>query len=257
MSSVLGWGRDETVAASDRTAGQLRTGTPGALERARTATPANGLSGAATRLVQRLLDVGVDGKGPFQSAAQVAQAALVQAHGDVEQAIRVLRRDHRQLAAVGGFATGLGGFFTMPVSLPANILEFYLLGTRLTAAIARLRGHDIDAPQVRTAILLTLVGADSDDVLMKAGLRAAPGGRVAALATDRLPAPALMVLNKAVGFRLLGRIGQGTFARLGRAVPVVGGIVGGGLDAYLLGRIAKQAEQEFPAVAASPAPGRQ
>src|SRR6478735_7591025 len=65
---ILGYGRDETVEASDATAVKLRTAKDaGALERA--ALPAEGgLSGAATRLVERLLDVGIDGKGPFDPA---------------------------------------------------------------------------------------------------------------------------------------------------------------------------------------------
>ncbi len=244
---MFGWGRDETVEASDAVATRVRDAkSAGALERA--AQPAQGgLSGAATRLVERLLDVGIDGKGPFDSAHTVADQALAQANGNRDQALRILLRDHRQLGAVGGFATGLGGFFTMPVSLPANILEFYLLATRMTAATARVRGYDIDQPEIRSAVLLTLTGADSDDLLKKAGLQAA-GGKLSSLAFERLPAPAMMVLNKAVGFRLLGRIGQGTFAKLGRGVPLVGGLVGAGVDVYMLGRIGKQAAKEFPPV---------
>jgi hypothetical protein len=244
---MFGWGKDETVEASDATAARVRDARKaGALERA--AQPAEGgLSGAATRLVEKLLDVGIDGKGPFDSAHDVAAKALEEARGDRDQALRVLNRDHRQLGAVGGFATGLGGFFTMPVSLPANILEFYLLATRMTAATAKVRGYDIDQPEIRSAVLLTLAGADSDDLLKKAGLQVA-GGKLSSLALDRLPAPALMVLNKAVGFRLLGRIGQGTFAKLGRAVPLVGGLIGAGVDVYMLGRIGKQAAKEFPPV---------
>ncbi len=244
---MLGWGRNETVAASDATATRVRDAkSAGALERA-AQPPQGGLSGAATRLVERLLDIGIDGKGPFDSAHTVAAKALQQAGGDRDQALRILLRDHRQLGAVGGFATGLGGFFTMPVSLPANVLEFYLLATRMTAATAKVRGYDIDQPEIRSAILLTLTGADSDDLLKKAGLQVA-GGKLSSLAFERLPAPALMVLNKAVGFRLLGRIGQGTFARLGRGVPLVGGLVGAGVDVYMLGRIGKQAAKEFPPV---------
>lgn len=244
---MFGWGKSETVEASDATARRVRDAkNAGALERA--AQPAvGGLTGAATRLVERLLDVGIDGRGPFDSAHKVAAKALEQARGDRDQALRVLMRDHRQLGAVGGFTTGLGGFFTMPISLPANILEFYLLGTRLTAATAKVRGYDIDQPEIRSAVLLTLAGADSDDLLKKAGLQAA-GGKLSSLAFERLPAPALMVLNKAVGFRLLGRIGQGTFAKLGRAVPLVGGLIGAGVDVYMLGRIGKQAAKEFPPV---------
>lgn len=244
---ILGWSRNETVEASDATVAQLRRSkNAGALERA--ALPAEGgLSGAATRLVERLLDVGIDGKGPFESAHEVAAKALKDARDDADQAVRVIVRGHRQLGAVGGFATGLGGFFTMPVSLPANVLEFYLLATRMTAATAKVRGYDIDQPEIRSAILLTLAGADSDDLLKKAGLQAA-GGKLSSVAFDRLPAPALMVLNKAVGFRLLGRIGQGTFARLGRAVPLVGGLIGAGVDVYMLNRIGQQAAKEFPPV---------
>lgn len=244
---IFGWSRDETVTASETTAGQVRRAQDsGALERAAGATE-GGLSGAATRLIERLLDIGIDGRGPFDSAHDVAANALKHARGDREQALRIIVRDHRQLGAVGGFATGLGGFFTMPISLPANVLEFYLLATRMTAATAKVRGYDIDQPEIRSAVLLTLVGADSDDLLKKAGLQAA-GGKLSSLAFNRLPAPALMVLNKAVGFRLLGRIGQGTFARLGRAVPVVGGLVGAGVDVYMLNRIGKQAAKEFPPV---------
>jgi hypothetical protein len=244
---MLGWGRNETVAASNATATRVRDAkSAGALERA-AQPPQGGLSGAATRLVERLLDIGIDGKGPFDSAHSVAAKALQQAGSDRDQALRILLRDHRQLGAVGGFATGLGGFFTMPVSLPANVLEFYLLATRMTAATAKVRGYDIDQPEIRSAILLTLTGADSDDLLKKAGLQVA-GGKLSALAFERLPAPALMVLNKAVGFRLLGRIGQGTFAKLGRGVPLVGGLVGAGVDVYMLGRIGKQAAKEFPPV---------
>src|SRR4051794_34188589 len=149
----MGWGRDETVEASDATAAQLRTAKDtGALERA--ALPAEGgLSGAATRLVERLLDVGIDGKGPFDSAHEVAKGALEAAGGNRDLALRTIVRDHRQLGAVGGFATGLGGFFTMPISLPANVLEFYLLAARMTAATAEVRGYDIDQPEIRSAVL--------------------------------------------------------------------------------------------------------
>ncbi|WP_374968768.1 EcsC family protein [Terrabacter sp. BE26] len=243
---VFGWGRSEALRASDATAAQVRRAKDaGAIERA--AQPREGgLTGAATRLVERLLDVGIDGKGPFHSAHEVAAGALRQAHGDVDQALRIIVRDHRQLGAVGGFVTGLGGFFTMPISLPANVLEFYLLATRMTAATAELRGYDIDRPEIRSAVLLTLTGADSEDLLKKAGLRVA-GGKMSSLAFDRLPAPALMVLNKAVGFRLLGRIGQGSLARLGRAVPLVGGLIGAAIDVYMLNGIGRQAAKEFPA----------
>lgn len=219
----------------------------GALDRADQPAQQGGLTAAATRLVERLLDIGIDGKRPFDSARVAADKALAEHGGDPERAIKALQKSHRRLGAAGGFATGVGGFFLLPVSLPVNVLEFHLVATRLVAAIAAVRGYDLAQPKIRSAVLLTLVGADSDDLLKKAGLNLA-GGKMASMALDRLPAPALMVLNKAVGFRLLSRIGQSALSRLGRGVPVAGGVIGGALDVYLLGRIASQARREFPPV---------
>ena len=195
------------------------------------------------RLIESILDTGIDGKGPFHSAQQVADVAL-SGHADVEQAVDAVISSHLKLAAAGGFATGLGGFITLPVALPANVVEFYLVATRMVAAVASARGYDLRQPEIRAAVLLTLVGADSDDLLQKAGVSAT--GRLSNLAAQRLPGPALMVVNKAVAFRLISQLGKKALVRMGKALPVVGGVVGAGLDAYLLKRIADQARHEFP-----------
>lgn len=204
---------------------------------------ATGMAGAATALVDQLLDVGIDGRGRFLGAQAVADAARRE-HPDLEDAITAVRAKHTRLVGAGGFVTGVGGFVTLPVALPANIIEFYALATRHVAATAALRGYDLQATGVRAAVLLTLVGADADDLLRKAGV--VTTGRLANLAAQRLPGPALMVLNKGIAFRLVSRAGSSALSRLGRGVPLVGGVIGAGLDVYLLGKIADQASREFP-----------
>lgn len=207
-----------------------------------------GLSAAVVNIIQPLLDIGIDGKGPLPSAQKMADAALLKS-GGTEEAIDRVVRTHLALAGSGGFLTGLGGFITMPVALPVNVVEFYLVATRMTAAIAALRGYDLTRPNIRSAVLLALVGADADDLLRKAGI-ATPTGKLTDLAAQRLPGPALMVVNKAVAFRLVGTVGRQTFTRLGRALPFAGGAVSAGLDSYMLKRIADHAREEFPAVTA-------
>jgi EcsC protein family len=203
----------------------------------------HGVTATATRIVERLLDLGIDGRGPVDSAQLVADKAL-SAHPDADRAIDAVVRQHLRLAAAGGFVTGLGGFVTLPVALPVNVAEFYLLATRMVAATACLRGYDLGQPEIRSAVLLTLVGADSDDLLKKAGVT--PTGRLANLAAERLPGPALMMVNKGVGFHLLSQIGRKSLPRFGKAVPLVGGAIGAGVDTYLLRRIADHARHEFP-----------
>ena len=221
----------------------MSTGDTTGVARVDDSTTAGGTASAATRMVERLMDVGIDGKGPFDSAQKVADVARAE-HPAAERAIDAIVGSHLKLAAVGGFVTSLGGFVTMPIALPANVIGFYLVATRMVAGIASIRGYDIRQPEVRSAILLALVGADSDDLLKKAGY--ASTGRLANLAVQRLPGPALMAVNKAVGFRLLSQVGRKSLTRLGKAVPLVGGVVGAGVDTFLLKRIADHARREFP-----------
>ncbi len=234
---MFGLGKDEKA-----TAGR------GALEQAENEGNPGLIGGKALSMVQKVLEVGIDGKGPFDSAHEVATAALAKA-GSPDAAVDAIVRSHIRLAMASGFVTSLGGFITLPVALPANVTGFYVLATRMVAAIAKVRGFDLSRPQIRSAVLLTLVGAEADDLLAKAGM-VAPTGRLTALAADRLPGPALMVLNKAIGFRLLSSTGKSVFSRFGRSVPLVGGVVGAGLDAYLMHRIAEGGRREFAGPAA-------
>lgn len=234
---VLGLGNDKSNSR------KAKDSSGSALEQAAAGGDQGAMGNAAFRMIENLLDAGIDGKGPFDSAEKVSATARSETP-DAEQAIDRIVRTHLRMAAAGGFVTGLGGFVTLPVALPANVLEFYLVATRMVASIASVRGYDVRQQEIRSAVLLTLVGADADDLLRKAGVVAT--GRLSNLAAQRLPGPALMVVNKAVGFRLLSQAGKATLARFGKAVPVIGGAVGAGLDAYMLKRIADHARHEFP-----------
>lgn len=210
--------------------------------------------GTVTRGVQTLLDVGIDGLGPLDSAVEVAERARAKSRTP-QEAIGRVARSHLLGGSAGGVVTGLGGFVTMPVALPVNVLEFYVQATRMVAAIAHLRGYDVRDPQVRTAVLLTLIGSQSDDVLRKVGLSTG-GGRATKVVLDQLPAAATLVINKAIGFRLLRSVGEKAIAKLGRGVPLAGGVVGGAVDGFMMKRIADQAMGEFvpqPSPPAEPA----
>ena len=208
-----------------------------------------GDEGIVGRLVQVLLDAGIDGIGPLRSARELADLARHDTR-TTEGAVKKIVRSHVVKGGVGGFVTSLGGFVTMPVALPANVVEFYVGATRMVAAIADLRGYDVDDPQVRTAVLLTLIGSDADEVLARTGLTGG-SGKVVGLVGQQLPPAALLILNKAIGFRLLRGFGEKAFSRLGRGVPLAGGVIGGGIDVWMMKRIAAHAMSEFPAAGPS------
>ena len=209
----------------------------------------------ANAFVGRVVDAGIDGVGPLTPSSRVAADALRKHGGNVEKAISEVISDHVKRAGAVGFLTGVGGLVTMPVSLPANVVGFYTLATRMDAAIAELRGYDVTQPGTRAAVLLALVGADADDLLQKAGLGMVSGmsgsGRLARLATSRMPKAAAMMINKAVGFRLLTTMGSKALSRFVRFVPLAGGIVGAGLDGVLMKRLGDHARAEFTPLSAT------
>lgn len=201
-------------------------------------------SKTANAIVQKLMDFGFDGLGPLDSVEDVVKEFTAK-YPDPEKAITKIIRSHTRLVASGGFVTGFGGLFTLPVAIPANIIEFYVLATRMVGSIAEIRGYDVRRPEVRTAVLLTLVGADSTELLNKAGVPT--GTRLAQIAAKQLPEAAMMVINKGVGFRVATKFGGQTLSRFTKGVPIAGGVIGAGLDTFMLDKIADNAKVEFPA----------
>jgi hypothetical protein len=198
----------------------------------------------AERLIERMVAIGIDGAGPLDPAAHVAEEAMAE-HGNIRDAVDAIVADHTKLVGASGFVTGLGGLVTLVVALPANVAGFSILATRMVAGIAAVRGHDLQLPETRAAVLLTVTGTGASDLLTKAGV-AVPGGRVAAVALKGMPKSTIAFVNKGIAFRLLARtLGKGA-ARLGRLIPIVGGAVGAGVDVGLLRSIARHAKEDFP-----------
>lgn len=54
-----------------------------------------------------------------------------------------------------------------------------------------------------------------------------------------------MVIQKAVGFRILRSVGERVFTRLGRLIPLAGGLFGAVVDFAMMKRIGHQALVEF------------
>lgn len=196
------------------------------------------------RWLVHLVDRAIDGYGPVKSVSVATQQVLAKADGDVEVAERTLARQHYLMAAGEGFVTGLGGFAMLPLSMPANIAGYYAVAARQAGAVAHLRGYDLESPAVRTAIAVCLVGEDVSEVLGKVGL--GTSGLTSKIVGGMLPASLSAALHKAIAFRLIVVVGAKKFANLGRLVPVVGGVVSAGADAWLLRGVGRAAREIFP-----------
>lgn len=206
-------------------------------------TIAHDLNALGERLIARVIEFGVGGGGPLKGAVPIAEEHLLAAGGDREEAVRRLVATHVRLAAVSGFATGIGGIATLPVSVPAAMAGLYILATRMSAGVAYLRGYDIGTEEVRSAILVTLLGSAGAGVLKNAGMEI--GKQVTAATLQKIPAQVLVEINKRIGFRLVAKAGEKGVLNLAKLVPLVGGPIGAAVDGVSCRTIAAYAMRTF------------
>lgn len=204
----------------------------------------NALVALGERLVAQVVELGIVGGGPLKPATEVAEEHLAGADGDREEAIHRLVAAHVRMAAVSGFATGLGGAATLPVTVPAAMAGLYVVAARMAAGIAYLRGYDIGSAQVRSAILVSLLGSAGAPTLETAGIELGTGSTSAAL--RRQPAGALVEINRTVGLRLVAKAGEKGMVNLTKLVPLVGGPIGAAVDGVGAKTIAGYAMRTFP-----------
>lgn len=202
--------------------------------------------GALEGVVTMIRDLGLDGKLTYRSAAEIARRAR-RGRGKrrPEVAVRRIVRRHRWGVTAGGFVTGLGGFVTLPILLPTNVVEFYVQATRMVGAIAAVRGYDLEDEEVRVRVMAALLGEESGDVLKNLGLGPV-AGVAARSAAKKLPTSPQSQLAGAIGGRLLRRFGLRSVRLFGKAIPGLGAVLGALSDRSQLKRIAKAARTSFP-----------
>jgi hypothetical protein len=224
-------------------------------------TSAEKASEQLLKLVGKVIDTDI---GPLAGSIKWAEDRLARVQGpryepnteptrtvtseereDVEKAIKRLIVESVEAASVNGFVTGLGGFITMPVTVPANMAGALVINARLAAAIAYLRGYDPKDPHVRTVATLIAVGSSAQQVARAFGIKV--GEKVAIQAIKKLPMALIYQINKKAGFMLLAKYGtKRSVVTLAKGVPLVGGVIGGAVDATMTGVVGRTAKAMFP-----------
>jgi hypothetical protein len=200
--------------------------------------------GLTTTFVREALHRAIVGVGPLPPAAKAAEAQLKEQKGNRERAVHEVIENHVRYAGAQGFVTNIGGIVTMAVTIPANVSGLALIQCRMIAGIAHLRGHDLEDPRVRNAILTCLLGEDTVNTMIRKKKLPAPP---MALATAPVHDPDLdRILSAEVASELITKVaGKRLAITVGRRVPIVGGVVGLGADAYSTWRIGRYADREL------------
>lgn len=198
----------------------------------------------ALQIANWLTEKAVGGVGPLSSAEDLALEYLNDSnYEDNDKRVDSLINWETSKNFSTGFITGLGGFATLPVAIPASLGASWVLQARMAAAIARIYGHDLNEERVKTLILCVIIGQDIKEVCKQAGIKI--GTKLTYVAIRKLPSEVLKRINQAVGFRLITKAGEKGIINLTKLVPVVGGVVGGTFDAVTCRITAKAAREAF------------
>lgn len=151
----------------------------------------------------------------------------------------------RQIAkcTTSGFITSLGGLITLPIAVPANLASVWYVQLRMIAVIAVMGGMDPSDDEVQTLAYVCLTGTSISKIFREAGVQF--GNKLTMSLIKKIPGTILTKINQKVGFRFLTKFGTKGIVNLGKMIPLVGGVIGGGIDLVGTRVIAKKAHNVF------------
>ena len=164
-------------------------------------------------------------------------------HETKEEACRVMLKNQIVKCTTSGVLAGFGGVIVMPVAIPANIGSVIYVQMRMIACTAYMADYDLNSDQTQTFVYACLAGVAVNGLMKQAGIKF--GVKFAAGVIKKIPGEVLAKINQKVGFRLITKFGSTGVINLGKMLPGVGAIVGGGLDLVETKVIADRAYKWF------------
>ncbi len=152
-------------------------------------------------------------------------AASYLRHGASRARAEAMIGRHIALSGLTGFVTGLGGWLSMPVTLPANLAGVALLQLHMAASCAVLAGRDLDDADARSEVVKCLLktregepNTEQEETLSRVTVKLAEKG-------VRSITKATFLWGAAAAGRRIG-------GRIARGVPFLGGAIGAISDAF-------------------------
>ena len=179
-------------------------------------------------LLDKLYDNSIEGLHKVSPPVSELAADYLTKYPDIESAAKSFINYQIVKCTTSGFVTGLGGLITLPVAIPANISSVLYVQMRMIACLAHMGGYDTTSDQVQTLVYACLAGISLDQVVKQVGVKV--GTKFANAMVKKIPGQVLTRINQKVGFRLFTKFGTKGVINIGKAIPLVGGVISGGFD---------------------------
>ena len=182
--------------------------------------------------IMKMLDTcyskAIDGIPMVSPSIEDLANEYLQKYPTKEKAVKAMIKNQIIKCSTSGFITGFGGFITMPVTIPANLSSVIYVQMRMIACCAYISGHKLDSDQTQTFVYACLAGVSVNAIVKQAGIRF--GIKFAQTMVNKIPGKVLTKINQKVGFRFITKAGTKGIVNLGKVIPLVGSVVGAGLD---------------------------
>ncbi len=164
-------------------------------------------------------------------------------HKTTEEACKAILRNQIAKCTTSGILTGFGGFITMPVTIPANLGSVIYVQMRMIACVAYMADYELESDQTQTFVYACLAGVTVNGLVKQASIKF--GVKFANGLIKKIPAKVLTKINQKIGFRFITKFGTKGIVNLGKLLPGVGAVIGGGLDLVETKLIADRAYKWF------------
>lgn len=194
-------------------------------------------------LLDTCYDKSLNGIGKVSLSVKDMADDYLKKYDTVDEACKAMLKNQIIKCTTSGALSGMGGVITMPVTIPANIGSVLYVQMRMIACAAYMAGYDLKSDQTQTFVYACLAGVTVNNLIKQAGVQI--GVKFANSMIKKIPGTALTKINQKVGFRLVTKFGSKGIVNLGKLVPGVGAVVGGGLDLVETKAIADRAYKWF------------
>ena len=197
--------------------------------------------GNIIKMLDSIYDNAVEGLPGTLSVEEEVEEYLN--NNNKEEAINSVIRWAVAKSATTGFVSSVGGLITLPVAVPLGLTASLYVQMRMIAKIAIICGYDVRSDKVKTFMYCCLAGDACISILKEAGIKISEKVTLKLIAS--ISGEVLLKINRLVGFRLLTKFGEKGVINLGKAVPLLGGLIGGTIDGYWCKKTGETAKKLF------------
>ncbi len=128
-----------------------------------------------------------------------------------------------------GAITGIGGFATLPVTVPADLIGSWRVQIVMALSIAYTYGHTSKTTDLKTDVLIILAGDSAKEALKRFGIEATKS-ITKKLVNKYITKDIMLKIWRVVGQKVITKAGEKSLTSFTKMIPLVGAPIGFAFD---------------------------